>query len=483
MATIPSANVSISAEAGALAGGTGYCVVIAPVTTNADGVPRVYSSAKALLAQHGYSPGAGYAALHIEGTRKPVIFVGVPAATAGAVVEDEDAGVTGTSAVTTTVDAGGAREAVNGIFRVTTGGTIGVSGIAGQVSADGGRTFKAVRIGTGNSFAIPYLGITLNFGAGTLAAGDVYTFVTSAPMWDADGIADARVALAEQQKLARSWVVVGEVADAAELAPVTAAVNAYETANQRFTYARVQARDVDDEATIAAYVSAIDAAFASVDGQKRVDIGVGFGRVQCPITGWYFRRPAAWAASIREYQHDVHTATWRKEDGPLLGWSLEDADGAIVEYDERTDGGALAAKFTCLRTWGNGPNGAFVAMSMTRDTEGSVLSFTHNLAVANVACTVVQRATENAIGKSLVLNADGTATTAARQLIEESVNTDLQQALLREFVPGEGPRASLAKWTMGADDVLSGTDATLTGVAELVVNGTIVHANTVVRVR
>ncbi len=234
--------------------------------------------------------------------------------------------------------------------------------------------------------------------------------------------------------------------------------------------------------TMAAWVAAMDSEFSPIDGEKRIDIGLGRGRKESPITGWSFRRPAAWHASIREYQHDVHIPTWRKSDGPLSGVSLEDEDGNLVEYDERIHGGALAGRFTCLRTWGNGPNGAFVAMSLTRDTEGSLLSYTHNLAVANLACTVVQKATENVVGKVLQLNDDGTATSASLSRIEESVNTDLEQSLMVEKVIGEGPRASKAVWTASRDDVLNVVDATLTGVLDLHVNGTIVHVDTLVKV-
>ena len=651
MPTIPSANVTISSEAGALAGGTGYCVVIAPVATNADSIPRVFGSAASLLAQHAYSQGASYAALHLEATRKPVVFVGVPIATAGSIGRQNASGVTGTSVITVAAGSSGVLEEVDASLEVTTGGTIGTNGIAFELSCDGGRTVKTIKLGTATSYTIPYLGIVISFGAGTLIAGDVYTFTSTAPLWDNDGITGARTALAAQQKLARSWVVCGDISTAAAANQVVTQANAYETANQRFTFARVSARDrlplasmartsvrmtgtptvtfaevgatgdtitrsagsfisdgfvagmaidvsgtasnnftkakitavsalvltldtqdlvaegpvssvtivgshgltfaevgatgdtitrsggswLDDGfragdtvtvtgtssnnvsgaitaatatvltfnttdlaaefagskdvtittgETMAAWVSDIDDEFASVDAQKRIDIAIGRASAPaCPITGWSFRRSAGWAASIREYQHDVHTTTWQKEDGPLLGWSLDDADGDKVEFDERTDAGGLAGRFTCLRTWANGPNGPFVAMSLTREVEGSPLSYTHNLAVANVACTVVQAATENVVGKTLVLNNDGTATTAALQVIEESINTDLEQALLREFVPGEGPRASRAVWTASTTDDLSVVNATLTGVLDLQVNGTIVNVNTSVRVR
>src|SRR5687767_1996067 len=102
MATLPSATTTIDAAAGAGAGGTGYCVVIAPVGTSADSTPRVFTSAKGILAQHNYSPGVDYAALHIEATKKPVIFVGVPVATAGTFGQNDQSGVVGTSVITTT---------------------------------------------------------------------------------------------------------------------------------------------------------------------------------------------------------------------------------------------------------------------------------------------------------------------------------------------------------------------------------------------
>ncbi len=235
--------------------------------------------------------------------------------------------------------------------------------------------------------------------------------------------------------------------------------------------------------TMAAWVAAMDTAFSSVDGQKRLSLGLGRLRRESPITGYSMRRPVQWAASIREYQHDVHHPTWAKEDGPLLGWSAVDDDDNIVEFDEYVNGGGLAGRFTCARSWGNGPEGAFIAMDITRETEGSTLQFTHNMQVANVFCTVVQAKTENIIGKTPTLKDDGTATSGALQLLEESVNTDVKQALMREFVPGEGTRASKAVWRASTDDILSGVDATLTGVGDLVVNGTIVHVNTLVAVR
>jgi hypothetical protein len=232
--------------------------------------------------------------------------------------------------------------------------------------------------------------------------------------------------------------------------------------------------------TKAAWMAEIDAEFATIDAEFRIDMSAGRGRVYSPITGWYVRRPAAWAASIREYAHDLHVATWRKSDGPM-GFDLNDEDGNLEEWDDRVDGGAAsAARFTSFRTWANGPAGAFLTLSLTRGTEGSLLSLTHNVAVVNLACTVNQLNTENVVGRSLVLNDDGTATGDSLSTIESEVNAALELALLQNR--GEGPRCSKAVWTASKDDILNVPEAELTGVLELNLNGTIHKVSTNVRV-
>lgn len=232
--------------------------------------------------------------------------------------------------------------------------------------------------------------------------------------------------------------------------------------------------------TEVAWIAALDALVASVTGAPRMDLGAGRLTVLSPVIGYTTRRPVQWADSIRSYQHDVSTTTWWKDLGPLQGWSI---DG---EHDERVTAGLLAARITCARTWGNGPDGAFIAQSLTRATDGNILSQTHNVAVTNVAQTVVQRVTENFAGATLVLNeadVDGkkTATTASLGIFAAKVNSELKRNLLSD-IGGEGPRASSAKWTPATDDDLGVADATLHGTLALNLKGTIVHIATAVAV-
>ena len=648
MAIRPEAIVSVSAEAGTLAGGTGYIVAWGCVPNNADATPRVHASWKSVFDQHGYSEACEYVALHAEATRKSVIFVGIPIVTAGFASQHNSSGVVGTSQLTTS---GAILASTSVIVTVTTAGTIGVSGIIFNYSADDGRTYKSVKLGTASLFTVPYLGIVINFGAGTLLVADTYTFRTTAPMWDSAGATSVRTALAAQQKLARSWMAIGEIATAAQAGFILTAINAYETTNKRFCLTRANIRDrlplaakakikksmvgspsltfaevgatgdtitraagswitdgfvvndlitvagtslnnftdaqvtavtatvltlntqdltpettalgtvIASEAmtfaevgatgdtitrssgswltggfavgdivqvtgtalnnvttdaitavtasvltlgttdltpeviaghrvnvvrvlTMAAYIAASDTLFASIDGpsSRRIDLSVGRLWKESPITLWSMPRPTSWAASIREYTKDIHVTSWRVKDGPLDGWSMLDANGNVAQFDQRLDGGGTEARFTCPTTLDNGPNGSFICRSLTRDTEGAVLSQTHNLYVANVCCTVVQSSTAMFLGQTPPLNADGTMQAASRSRLESSVNTDLAASLLKEFVPGEGARCSSVSWAMNPASALGGAGGTVLGVATLLVNGTIVTVNTVVKV-
>lgn len=480
MADLPKATIIIDDQAGSWGTGADILTVIGCAELNADTMPRVFASTKSLIAKHGYSAAVDYCALHFEETHKPVIFVPLPIATDGTLGTLDVAGNTGTSVITAGVGPNGVLDEVQASVTIIEGGTIGTDPIVFDISVDGGREVRRVRLGLASTYTAPYIGLTISFGAGTLVAGDVALRVsTTAPMWDAAGIQAARLALAAQAKQSRSWLVVGDIADVDDATAVVTEVNAYATENDRCSLARVQVKDRGAD-TDPDWVADIDAEFTPIAVERRIDLGAGRGRKKSPITGWQLRRPVSWAASIREYQHDVQIPTYRKADGPLSGWTLNDEDGNTVEHDERVDGGLLMARFTCFRSYANGPAGAFIALSLTRAEEGSLLSRTHNMAVANVACNVCQAETENAIGQILELNADGTGTEASLTVIEERVNSALAIALLQRKV--EGPRASDAKWKASRSDILNIPGAELTGVLDLRLQGTLEKITTRVRV-
>lgn len=649
MATLPRATTVVEDTAGAVASGQDLLVIMCPVRTSADAQPRVFGSAQACYDEHGYCEGIEYAALHVEQTRKSVMFCGLEIETEGSVGRHNTSGNSGTCVTTVSAGTGGCMGEHDGELSVITGGTIGEDQIVLGLSLDGGRVVKRVRLGTANSYAIPYFNVNLAFAAGTLVAGDtIHTWHGTAPRAAASAIQAAREALAAQSKLFRSVLLIGDLQDSDDADDFLTQLDAYETANERFIFGRASVYDreplaemshvtarmtggptvtfaevgatgdtitrsagsfisdgfaagdtirvtnsvgndvsgvpagiaatvitldttdlvdegptggvtitseptltfaevgatgdtitrnrgswlddgfrVGDRVTIAgtasnnfasalvtgvtalvltfdaqdltaeivgirdvtitagqtkaAWMAEIDAEFESVDDAFRISLGAGRGRVRSPFSDWRLRRPVQWAASIREYQNDIHIAPWRKSDG-ATGFDLFDGEENLVEWDDRTDGGAgCAARFTVFRTWANGPSGAFIAQSLTRASEGSLLAHTHNSAVTNGVCTTVQLNTEDAaIGESLILNDDGTATTDSLNLIQAKVNRALDAFIATR---GQGQRASKAVWAPDADTLFNVAEPLLTGVTDLVLNGTVHSVRTAVRVR
>ena len=667
MAQLPSATTRLVDESGGIATGLDLLVVIAPVPNSADITPRIFAGSQAIYDLHGYFPGLDFAAISIQATKKPIQLVGLPIDTLGAVSREDVSGNSDTCVVSVAAGGDGALDETDGIVTVDTGGggTIGADQIKLVLSLDGGRIEKKVRLGTANSYVIPYMGLTLSFAAGDLTAGEtVLTWHTTAPLAAGSAITLAKTALKNQQKLARQWLLIGDLSVAADAAEIKAAIDAYETSDERYamvkcalrdrlpqasmsratvrmtgspllTFAEVGATDdtitrsvgsfvtdgfvagdiitvagainggnnftslvgiktvtplvitldsddlidevgtadctitgspgitfaevgatgdtivrsrgswlVDgfraaDNFTIADSVSndgtttagivtvtastitldtddlvdevirgdlitiiagetsaqavaALDVLFSTVAADKRIDFGYGRGAMLSPVTGWKLRRPSQWVDTILSFIRDIALTTWWKDLGTIAsripaGFDLLDADGQPYEFDERIDGGALAAGFTCVRTWGNGPLGAHMAQSLTRAGEASSLSKTHNAHIATRAQTVNQRTTENFAGQTLVLEpADDAgkrvATSTSLKLFESKVNGELARELLSNK-GGDGQRASVAEWTAAVDDDLGVVDAILHGDLELELNGTIVHIATALRVK
>jgi hypothetical protein len=646
MATLPSANTTVVDTAVAVATGLDTIVILAPVPTNADMTPRQFGDAAAIYAQHGYSEGLEYAALHAERTKKPMIFIGLPIETAGVIGREDTSGNTGSCVTTLAAGGSGVLSEHDGVLTVITGGTVGTSQIVLGLSLDGGVTTKRVKLGTNTSYTIPYVGVTVSFTTSTLVAGDtIHTWHGTAPLSDATGWATARAALAAQLTGSRSWLLCGDLLTDTEAAALLAQVDAYRTSNDRFVGVRASVYDreplaalssttvrmtgaptltwvdgggsadtivrsagswitdgfyagctvtvtgsnsnnesnavvsldattlalatgsvvaevatagctvigvqkltfsasadtitrsagswLDDGFREGASVTVVGTAggtndvtktvvavsalvldlgdgladetikatsvtigagqtkavwmaelaeeFESVAAAPRINLSAGRGRILSPWSLWNFRRPAGWFASLREYQHDLHIATWRKADGPV-GANLFDTEGNLAEWDDRVDGAAgCAAGLTTLRTWANGPAGAFIALDLTRATEGSLLTLQHNQRVVDLACTVVQLNTENVIGRSLTLDSAGHATQDSLSTIESEVNEALEKALLQN-AKGEGPRCSKCVWTASRTDILNVPEAVLNGTLELNLNGTIHTVNTQVRV-
>lgn len=648
MSNTPKATTKVSETAGSSgASGLDVLCVMAPVSQNADMKGRFFGNTDDLIAFHGFSDGADYCSFHFAETGLGVYFVGLPIITPGAIGRVNTSGNTGSSAVSAVAGGSGVLGEHSGSVKVLNGGTVGTDQIVLEVSADGGRSTRTVRLSTATSYTIPDIGVTLNFTVGTLNTGEtVLTWFGSGPLSDATSRGTARQNLGAGTQAIRSILYIGDVATGPEAQGILDDLNTYETSNERFVYGRVSVKDrlpystlshvqaimtgspaltfaevgstgdtitratgswladgfapgdwititgtasnnvsgpctavtatvitmgstdltpevtsvarvtatptltfaaaghtitrsrgswlddgfrvgdvptitgsvsnnttlgaatavtatvltfgagvVDESAsssavtitagqTKAAHVAAMAAQFASVDGPTafRIDLGIGRARKASPYNKWQHRRPVTWAASLREYRNDLHVPAWRKSLGNT-GWDLKDTQNQLVEYDDRADGSAASqARFTSFKTWGNGPSGAFISQCLTRASDSSLLSQTHNVSVVNLCCTTTQINTENAaIGVDLELDDAGHATAASLSQLASRVNQALKSDLL-ENKKGQGTRASSAVWTPSTDDILNVPNAVLTGVVKLQLKGTVHDINTKVAV-
>ncbi len=652
---LPGATTRLSETSAALARGLDVCCLIFPCATSADIKARVFGSADAMAAQHGYCEGVEYASMHVERTGKSILGIGLPINTEGAISREDVSGNTNTSVTTLAALPGGILAEHDGRLRVKQGGVVGTDQILLELSLDGGFNYKVVRLGTDTSYTELQFNFSVTFGAGSLTAGQViHTWHGSAPLASPADWITARQNLAEKLQFFRTMLVIGDLQSNTEAAALLAQVNAYETENERFTLARasladrlplaamskvrvkmsgsptltfaevgatgdtitrssgswitdgfapndliavtgainsnnnetaarivsltatvltLDTEDLDAEVatagctvtatprlvfadlgatgtatrsrgsfladgfrvgdrvsvlgtvsnnwsdvlvtavtalvltfnkadvaaetigsyavtlgagqTKAAWMAELEDEYEPIDDAPRISLGVGRARVFSSFSGWYMRRPAQWLVSAREYQHDIHIAPWRKDDGSLgADVSLNDADGNLVEWDDRVDGkAASAARFTSLRTWPNGPAGVFVALSLTRARDSSKLIHTSKANVANLTCSLVQLNSENAaIGVDLILNDDGTATSDSLKKVADKVNNVLKNELLTNKL-NEGRRASFVKFTPTPTDQYDVSEPTMTTVTELHMNGTVVKVNNRVNIQ
>ena len=400
----------------------------------------------------------------------------MPIDTEGAIEDPDYSGNTGAATVAVSAAAGGVLFEHEGVIRVKAGGIPGTDQIVLEYSLDGGRNYKTRRLGTALSFAIPDIGVNFVTDTLSLVTGDVIaTWKGTSPKAAAADYAEVRAAYAAQQKQALLWVDTGVVDTVGEANAIRDLGDNLESSSERYHLIRASVYDRASSAvTWEAWAAEVDAAFAACN-TPHLSLGGGRGRKRSPYSGFEYRVPVSWAATIRGAQNDAHVTTWRRSDGDL-GYDLADAEGQLAEYDGRIHGSALTAgRFTSFTTDAN-DTGTFIEHDLTRAEDDSLLSNVYGALVAFIAQGVVQAATRRAAqGETLILKTDGSgqAEEASLQEIEGLVQRSLDQALLVDLQT-QGPRASDARITISRTDDFSVAEPTMTTYTALTLRG-VVH--------
>jgi len=428
------------------------------VGTSTDGpedTPAAYARVSDVVADFGFGPLVEAAAYAITKFGRPVLLVRAGATTDG---ELTSAVLTGSGTATVSVAASpDPADDCEFHIEVITGGALGTAGITFKWSMDGGRTQSAeIALGTALTFEFPDSGaivgtdVELTFGVATetLVAGDLVTFRSTAPMWDATDIASAMLAL---RKCAQLWSIV-EVCgalDATLFAAVETAVSGMPAYGKDRMYIG-HARMPDIGESEATYLTALDTIYSSLSTVYGA-VCAGSAKMISGVSGRQYRRPPSfWVAPAHAVKsEEVNLANVKV--GRMDGVIITDENGNPDDHDESTNPGLDDARFLVLRTWEGRP-GVYINRPRMLSTPTSDYQLIPHRRVINLAKTVVRAYLEERVNEEILVNATTGYILEEEALeIEAGANAALRGALLAK------PKASGARFVLSRTDNLLST--------------------------
>ena len=417
-------------------------------------LPATYGRVKDLVADFGVGPGVEAAALHIERTGRPVVFVRADTSVDGAAGTVNDDLVAGTSVITADTATVKPLDDYEVVFQVTLGGTIGTGPISFRTSLDGGRTWSpTTALGTANTYTIPNSGVVLDFAAGTLVTGDTATFRTTAPQWDT---ADLNAAIDALGNSSVNWEIcqlVGKL-DATSFDAVEAKFAGF-FGRHKFHMWIGHTRVPNIGESEATYLSSLSSAFGS-KATTRGALCAGAAETISAVTGRAYLRPTSFACASNEAARSEEVNTGDVNLGALVGVSIKDANGNPKHHDEYVNPGLDDARFYVLRTW-NSRAGVYVNRPQLFSPQGSDFQLVPHRRVLDIANGVVVAYLERRLNRPIQVDkATGFILEEVALEIEAGAQAALEAALLAT------PKASDCTFVLSrTDNVLS--TKTLTG--------------------
>jgi len=435
--------------------------VVGVSSTGPIDTPATYARVSQLTADFGIGPMVEAAAYSIEKFGRPVLVVRTGQSTPGSYPAGAAVVFTGTGTSVVTVDvATEPDDDFEPSIRVISGGTIGVAGITFRWSLDGGRTLSPVTaLGVANTFTFPTSGgVTIDFAAGTLVAGDTVYFVAKAPKWNTTEVASALDALFATAASWESAFVTGDIAST-DFDVIDPKFSAGLTSGKYHGWiGSVRMPDLGESE--AAYLASVSGAFAS----KATIFGelcAAAAKVSSSVSGRIYRRPVAFCVAPREgfYSEEINIADVNL--GSLLGVSIRDANGNPDEHDESLNPGLDDARFTVLRTW-DGVQGVYVNRPRILSAAGSDFDLFTKRRVINLAHAALRLYFIRRLNKPIQVD-----TTTGFILESEALEIENGALAAMRSVLLAKPKASGVQFALSrTDNVLS--TKTLTGQARVI---------------
>lgn len=364
-----------------------------------------------------------------------------------------------TSVVTTTLDGtNGAWDTYYVKARGVTTGTIGTApGPTVQVSLDAGRNWgPPISLGTqtslviGNAFSPPTAGgtgIQLNFGAGTIVAGDYWQFGTTGPKWNNAGVTAALNAYFASQ-FAVNGVGSVHIVGVAAVGDVSAIQTAMQSGVAVFVFNRaiLELRDAvpgtswgGTGETEATWITALAAIGGASVAQPRICADGGWYNTPSPYANQSagapaYRRPLAWSHAVKRTQIPLQRRAGRVSDGPYgtitVNPTTDPSDGFIY-HDERTKPGLNAANIGSAMTWPKKGQGFFQTQEPLFSAPGSQFV---ELAIGNVldaACDIGYAAGVEIVSDDLITQANGTLEPITRNKLQGNIQNAENEGLVQ----------------------------------------------------
>lgn len=453
--TQPSVDITeLDGALGVTSTGNDLYALIGAATSGPFNTPATFARSQDVIAAFGAGELVEAAAHYIETYSRPVLLIRAEASADGSVSSITHTG-TGTSVGSvSTPDPADAYEVK---VKVVNGGTRGTAGITYQISLDGGRSYGTVKaLGTATSITVAP-GVVLDLAAGTLVAGDIYSFTTTGPTGlDYGAALDALAATSVQWRIVHA------------LGAIDAGI--FDTIETKFgaLFGKGKYRAWIGGARIpnageseSAYAAALDTALSSSKSTKFGSLVAGACKLPSSVTKTArYRRSASWAyaavqASVSE-EIDVAAPVY----GALPGVAIRDVNGNPDEHDESLNPGLDDLRFVTLRTWDGYP-GVYVNRPRLFSAAGSDFYLIPHRLVMNLGLAALRGYFIKRLGLPVVVNTKTGFILESEALeIEAGANATLAAVLLAK------PKASGATFKLSRTDNILSTNK-LTGQARI----------------
>lgn len=384
-------------------------VVVGDTSAGTPNVPYQSPIPGNFVTQFGYGKAVQLAALLAARTGKSIGLVktqttgGYTAGTNTAVWRSS--GWTSTSAVTVT---GAPIDAYYGKLTVSTGGTIGVTGIILTLSLDYGRTvYQTINLGTASSYIIPNTNLTINFGAGTLVAGDSFFWISFAPAPDSVGIAAAICSLIGKGYDIED-ILVPVPSCAVDVAAMQTDMIGLFNAKQ-FARLLTEVRDVTwGGLCTETEVQWMNSIIANESATAADRVGVCAGNYNCssPLDGINYRRNLIFQAGVTDASVDIWIDLAQTSLGPLAPLQnpiLTGSPDGLVYHDEASNPGLDAARFLSATTIPGLP-GMYVVNSNLMAALGSDFNWLQHGHVMDKFCKILYQFFVNELSSAVRVN-------------------------------------------------------------------------------